>query len=601
MTTDVIADVRTRSRGFIPSLVFLCTAGISLLMTGFTTAQSPTFTATLSSTVVYQNDIFSVSFELAQAEGTGFTPPDFAGLKLVSGPAIGASTTIINGVRSQSRSWSYSILAPKPGKYVIGAASVKVDGKTMTTKPLSLEVLAVDEKSKKSKSIDDVIRLRAEMANGPIYPGQQVRLDYRLLYRDNIQNIGTMVEDDYSAFYVQGIINHSREVGQEMVGNTPYASRIYKSIVLFPHQSGTYTIDPMLVRAGIRSPSPGGGFGFFQMHRVVEVEAVSKPLDITVLPLPAGAPTDFSGGVGQFSISAAPSGRPIGNDQVYRLTTDEAFTLAVQITGNGDIRRWEVPACHTDGDFDQYAPKIEEEKYVSTGEEIIYTRHLTYTMIPQSEGRFNIYVPFIYFDPALRSYLTISTDTFTLEITRGTGMSAVTPGIADHSTHVTLMPVRKALLPDRFWTSPIHLILFSIVVVGAGTSALRTIRRQRESAISREERIRRNAAGKALNALDDLEGLADQENRSTFFEKATLLYHHFLIEQLGIPPGELDSEKLSRYLMNSGVDADLSNEIIRLFEQSLVARYAGYIGGQTPREILTAYRDVIMKLTGKAA
>src|SRR5690606_10100818 len=143
---------------------------------------------------------------------TGFTPPDFAGLKLVSGPAIGASTTIINGVRSQSRSWSYSILAPKPGKYVIGAASVKVDGKTMTTKPLSLEVLAVDEKSKKSKSIDDVIRLRAEMANGPIYPGQQVRLDYRLLYRDNIQNIGTMVEDDYSAFYVQGIINHSREV-----------------------------------------------------------------------------------------------------------------------------------------------------------------------------------------------------------------------------------------------------------------------------------------------------------------------------------------------------------------------------------------------------
>ena len=84
---------------------------------------------------------------------------------------------------------------------------------------------------------------------------------------------------------------------------------------LFPTTPGQATIDPATV-------TTSGGF----FTRGAQVQ--SDPISIEVKPLPAGAPADFNGAVGQFEIKATPD----------RLSTrlGEPVTLQVELSGAGN-------------------------------------------------------------------------------------------------------------------------------------------------------------------------------------------------------------------------------------------------------------------------
>jgi len=52
-----------------------------------------------------------------------FETPDFGGLKVISGPNLSSSTSIINGRITKGESRVFSLIADKPGKYIIGKGS----------------------------------------------------------------------------------------------------------------------------------------------------------------------------------------------------------------------------------------------------------------------------------------------------------------------------------------------------------------------------------------------------------------------------------------------------------------------------------------------
>jgi hypothetical protein len=91
---------------------------------------------------------------------------------------------------------------------------------------------------------------------------------------------------------------------------------------LFPTTPGQATIDPATV-------TTAGGF----FSDGVQVQ--SDPIAIEVKPLPAGAPADFNGAVGQFEIKATPD----------RLSTrlGEPVTLQVELNGSGNWGTWAIP------------------------------------------------------------------------------------------------------------------------------------------------------------------------------------------------------------------------------------------------------------------
>jgi hypothetical protein len=148
------------------------------------------------------NGVFDIQFELTNAQGSGFQPPSFGDFRVVGGPSRGQSTTIINGAMTSSESYSYSLLATKKGKFTIGPASIVAGRKKLTTNPITIEVVQgrdVVQQGSTSQTGGDVL-LVAETEKKDYYPGEQIVLNYRILFNQNIQSLDILSEDDYAGF-----------------------------------------------------------------------------------------------------------------------------------------------------------------------------------------------------------------------------------------------------------------------------------------------------------------------------------------------------------------------------------------------------------------
>ncbi len=557
---------------------------------GVVLAQEPEFRTSVSASKIAQHSVFEVQFELLNANGLDFRPPSFESFRVVGGPSIGSSTMVINGAVSRSQSWSYSLLATTQGKLTIGAATVVAGSKKFITRPVSIEVIAQKDIAKQgsSSSSREPVLLRAETDRKSYYPGQQIILTYRLLFRENVQTVSTLDEDDYADFFIQHFSDFSREATYKTINGLQFTSRIIKSMALFAHQSGTYTIDPMVMSAGINAPFPGNQ-GFFTMRRIQDVQVASEPLTITILPLPMGAPASFSGAVGAYQISLTP-----GKTEI---TTDEAFTFHVEITGNGDSRRWDVPTAVVEGDFETYDPKIQEDKVYDAGNEVSHIRKIAYQMIPAKPGDYTVVVPFTYFDPTQKQYVTISSDNIKLHVTQGTGVPFDTSSLNRAvSGPPALMNINPILLKDKFWVSIPHLLLFAMVLTGSGLSFFYAAKRKRESQMPEAERIRKAATDMAYTQYNHLEANIDSMPVNTFFEKATETYHKFLIDRFMIPSSELDETNLRKYMSKSGVNEPLADRAVVFFNQCLTVRYGGIPGGYSRAEMLRECRELAQLL-----
>src|SRR5688500_15793095 len=169
---------------------------VFFLLTVSLQSQDPVFVAHISSTRISQNAVFEIQFELKNANGQEFQPPRFDDSRVVAGPSTGMSTTIINRRVSQSESWSYSLLAHKAGNFTIGAATVVAGRRKLSTKPVSITVLDAGEAAGSTGEVpgEEDIRLIASVNPGELYPGQQIVLNYTLLFPQSIHSANAVSE-----------------------------------------------------------------------------------------------------------------------------------------------------------------------------------------------------------------------------------------------------------------------------------------------------------------------------------------------------------------------------------------------------------------------
>lgn len=461
----------------------------------------------------------------------------------------------------------------------------------MSTRPVTVEVIAQKEQVAQGSipNTKDKVMLIAETDSPSYYPGQQIILTYRLLFTENIQSVNTLSEDDYADFFVQYFSDFSREATTVTLNGIQYTSRIIKTMALFAHQSGNYTIDPLVMTVGINAPFPGNR-GFFTMHRIMDVQVASVPLAIKILSLPPDAPTTFSGAVGQYKMKMKPG--------KTTLTTDEAFSFQLEVTGNGDARRWDVPEPVGSGIFELFDPKILTDQVSDDHNKLTQVRTVAYNMIPAEPGEYTVHVPFTYFDPVENKYVTISTDMIQLHVTKGTGIRADSlSGKKTADSNFSLMPTGHLLFKDKFWISFPHLFLFALLLSGTGYGVWLNVKQKRASSISLTERLRLSAGMAAQKLLDELTFQQTSLSPNTFFEKATQIYYTFLTARFTIPPSELDESNLLKYLGKAQVPEDLTKDTVEFFTQCIEVRYGGIPGGYSKEEMLRKCRELVSRLS----
>ena len=562
-------------------------------------SQSVRFTASTNMKSVSTDIGFQLEFKLENADGTNFTPPDFAGLNVISGPSRSMSTMIVNGRMSKSMTYTYIVQAKREGKLRIGPASISVNGRKMESNALTLDVVRGQPQGSGAITgevpADQDVFMRAEVDTNIAYPGQQIRLDYVLYSRINVRNYNVLSEDNYDTYYMRHLANFLNRAERVMINGEQYSRQVLRSMALFPQQTGTDTIQPLSARLGIGVDDPNNwlSFGMRTVPKMVSTDAVP----IEVRPLPGGAPKGFDGAVGQYTID--------GNIDKNQLTTDDALVLTVTISGNGDARRWSPPdGSSLSENFEVYEPRVIDDDSQDMRGGIFNRKRIEYRLIPKVTGRMDVRLPFTFFNPDSAKFETIYTRSFTIAVKQGTRKPNADAIASDFSeTPQELQPLKKPATvskgQSRFFLSIPYFLLLLLPLPGLGYLLAR---RQRERAFDRqspEEKRRARAAEEARKVLSSAGEALDNGDARTFYMAVSRAVIGYIAVKLRIPHSEMTRANLESRMLDHGVDPSLVDRVMEKVRYTDQALYAGKGGADDMSDFYHAMVELFIELEAK--
>ena len=313
------------------------------------------------------------------------------------------------------------------------------------------------------------------------------------------------------------------------------------------------------------------------------VHLSSRPLRLDAEPLPeAGRPADFGGAVGEFHFdgTASPTHAAAGDPVTFRL----------RVAGRGNFGRVHVAGLSNQPGFKSYPPEERFAEDDPTG--VSGTKSFEQTLIP--EGGPSSTIPsqrFSYFDPQLRTYVTLATDALPLTLTVANHDPAVpaptgaqphesrpkgayTPG-EDRGGATGALTLRTDLGTLRRDTRPLAqrptaLTLFGVpllTLLSVGIVAWRSRLRHDPA------RVRKRAAERVVSeSLRAMEAAVANEDAAGFHDALRRALQARLARRTTAKPASLTAADVERSLAD---DPQLAAAVRRLFEHAEAAAYAG--------------------------
>ena len=323
------------------------------------------------------NVVFVVEGEHSPSEFNWDAGSDFT---VVWGPQKGSSTSIqmINGktTRSSQTSYTYILQAKNTGTFTIQPATAKVKGNTITSKPVSIQVVSGNsggnagsasqakpqgQDAGQATSAESDIFMRLTLSRSSVVVGEPVTATLKIYHRANLVGFENARFPSFKGFWSQEVETPSNiEFQREQVNGTMYNSAVLRKWVLIPQKSGDQPIDPAeivcLVNVQRRRSGTGSIFDDFfgSDYATVRQRVSTKAATLHVTPLPAGAPASFGGGVGEFSVQAR-----LSKDS---LKTHDAASLIITLSGKGNIALLEAPKVSFPPDFEAYEHRQERHQ-----------------------------------------------------------------------------------------------------------------------------------------------------------------------------------------------------------------------------------------------
>lgn len=329
---------------------------------------------------------------------------------------LGPSTriSIVNGKVSSSIAFIYNLEPLKIGNFQIPSISVDIEGKTYTSEPIDIEVVASSSASSggplgpsqqalQQATLKDKVFLVFKAAKNEAYLNEKVPIKIMLFVanvsvRDiqfpNLEKVGFLM-DDFG----------QPQQYQQVIGGVPYEILEFNTFI-YPTREGelkigTAKIDCNIIVKSSRS-SPLSQFDnlfdddffkdFFDNYERLPYTAESADVTMSVLPLPQeGKPSSFTGAVGKFDFNVAVS--PL------EVKVGDPVTLRMKVEGEGNKNSIAFPRINTTDKFKVYEPQVREEGSSKVLEQVIIPNSASVTEIPAIE--------FSYFDADLKKYQTI--------------------------------------------------------------------------------------------------------------------------------------------------------------------------------------------------
>ncbi len=519
-------------------------------------------------------------------------------LDVLIGPnrSMQSSYQMINGHTSSTSSitYTYIVCATKNGTFTISPAHVVVNGKSIASNSLTIKVsgTAQSGSSSRQRQNDDDggemrdagsaisgsdLFIKVSANKKRVHEQEPILLTYKVYTLVSLTQLrGDM--PDLKSFYSQEVdLPQQKSFSVERVNGRPYRTCTWSQYVMFPQMTGKLQI-PSITFEGIvvqqnRNVDPfeaffNGGSGYIEVKKKI----VAPSIEIQVDPLPE-RPANFSGGVGQFNISA----------QLDKTSTkaNDPVSLRIIVSGVGNLKLIKQPVINIPKDFDKYDPKITDQtKLTNSGLE--GSKIYDFLIVPRHQGKYEIPpVEFTYFDTTTGSYKTARSESFTLDVAKGSGAEAVNDftgqaGLQELNKDIRYIKTgdaRQKGLDNFFFGSVAYwatLIVLALIFI-----SLFIVFRQRAIDNANVTKMRGKKANKVATKRLKKAALLMAENKpSEFYDEVLRALWGYVGDKMNIPVEQLSHDNISQRLSERQVDAEVISQFIEALDECEFERYA---------------------------
>ena len=581
-------------------------------------ADKVSFTASAPDAVVV-GDQFRLSYTVTTQKVKDFRAPSIKGFDVLMGPSRSqqSNTQIVNGnvTSTSSITFTYILMANNAGEYTIPGASIIADGDQMVSNSVRIKVLPQDQGGSNSSSSSSThsssgtgvsnqdLFITASASKTNVYEQEAFVLTYKIYTRESNLQLNNAKLPDFKGFHSQEIemTTNARWTPEHYQGRNYYTT-VYRQFVLFPQQSGKLYIDPaqfqMTVGKPVQSDDPFDAF-FNGGSNVIEIKkSISTPkIAINVNPLPAGKPADFSGGVGEFNISSS-----INNKE---LKTNDAITIKLVISGTGNLKLISNPEIKFPDDFEVYDPKVDNQVRL-TREGLTGNKVIEYLAIPRHAGTYKIPgVSFSYFDIRSKSYKTLKTEEYVINVEKGAGNADQV--IANFTNkedlkvlgediryikqnEVTLQPKGSFFYGSMtywlFYIIPALAFIIFFIIYRKQAAENANVAKMRTKKANKVATKRMKLAGKLLSG----------NKNDAFYDEVLKALWGYISDKLNIPVSRLSKDNIEEKLRNHGVNEELIKEFLNALNDCEFARFAPGDENQAMDKVYSSSREVISKM-----
>ncbi|MRT94788.1 BatD family protein [Ancylomarina sp. 16SWW S1-10-2] len=577
-------------------------------------ADNTKFTATAPK-VVALGEQFRISYSINE-KGSNLKLPALKGFQILMGPSTSTSmsTQYINGKRTSSSSYTYTyvLLGETEGKYSFAPAEITIDGKVVKSNSLTIEIVRQSTKnqqqgtqgstSTQSQNItQDNLYVKVNVDRKSVYMGEPVKATLKIYSKtSNVVNIEQVKEPSYQGFLTQNIDRKAPNAFQaENVNGEIFYTYTLKEVLLFPQHEGEIIIDPLelncIVQLTAQARSRGFFDDFFNNYKNVRVPRKSKAVKIKVKPVPSNSPKSFDGAVGQFKISTT-----INQDSVK---VDDAITLKVKISGNGNMKLINPLEFDFPADFEVYDPKT-NQNLKNSAKGMTGSTTFEYLIIPRHAGDFTIPAnEFTYFDPKAKRYRTKLSPEFKIHVAKGEGGVANTTISSFTKEDVKFIgkdirfiktnnfePIHKGEI--FFGTLNFYLayILPFIIFVLAFIFNRKRIKENADVAKVKNKRANRVAMKRLKNASISLKANKKEE----FYDEILKALWDYISDKFNMPKSNLSKDNINGILKEKGAQEETITDFMAILD---TCEFAGYAPSSGSSEMDSLYQKTIETIT----
>lgn len=546
-------------------------------------------------------------------------------IEVIAGPYTSSQSSfqMVNGHTSSSSSvtYTYTLYASKNGTYTIPAAHARVNGRIISSRAVKVTVSGTARQSNGAPQMHDDYAGEAQMRKAGsrisgndlfikvsankrrVHEQEPILLTYKVYTLVDLTQLeGNM--PDLTGFHTQEVkLPQQKNFHVEKVNGKNYRCVTWSQYVMYPQVTGKLEI-PSITFKGIvvqqnRAVDPfeaffNGGSGYVEVKRNI----VAPRLTVQVDPLPK-RPSDFTGGVGKFNLSAS-----VNHTEVK---AGEPISMRVVVGGIGNLKLIKEPYVAFPKDFDKYDAKITDKtKLTENGVEgnMIYD----ILAVPRNQGQYEIPpIEFTYYDTGQNAYRTIKTQAFKINVKKGDGKGSSVEDYRQEENDIRGLKQQKVRMHrvDEFFFGSIQYWV-SLLVPLLAFIILLVVFRKRALDHADIVKMRGKKANKvATKRLKKARNLMNHNKQAEFYDEVLHALWGYVGDKLNMPVEQLSRENIADNLQRQAVDSKTIDTFISALDECEFERYApGDPSGNMNKTIdsaMTAIMEIenVMKTSSK--